>query len=118
VILNISGGGLVGMGFPLTRQLNGVWASRTCGQWISSGVLGAKRKGVDAATAARLDGYMQRDRAMLIEDIRSKKPDIILVDRIRYDWYQWAQSHAALARELENYRTLKEVDSVLILRRK
>lgn len=117
-ILNISGGGLVGMGFPLTRQLDGTWVSRTCGQWISSGVLGAKRKGVDAATAARLDGYMARDRAMLVEDIRRGKPDIILVDRIRYDWHAWAQSDAALARELEAYRPLREVDGVLILRRK
>lgn len=118
VILNISGGGLVGMGFPLTRQLNGVWASRTCGQWISSGVLGAKLKGADAATAARLDSYMDRDRTMLIEDIWGKKPDIILVDRIRYDWFKWAQSDATLARELENYRKLEEIDGVLILRRK
>lgn len=117
-ILNISGGGLVGMGFPLTRKLNGTWASRTCGQWISSGVLAAKRKGVDAATAARLDGYMERDRSMLIEDIRSKKPDIILVDRIRYDWFEWAQSDAALSRELDNYQKLEEVEGVLILRRK
>lgn len=117
-ILNISGGGLVGMGFPLTRQLNGTWVSRTCGQWISSGVLGAKRKGVDPATAARLDGYMARDLAMLVEDIRRGKPDIILVDRIRYDWYKWAQSDAALARELESYRPLDEVEGVLILRRK
>ena len=118
VILNISGGGLVGMGFPLTRQMNGVWASRTCGQWISSGVLGAKLKGVDAATGARLDGYMARDRTMLIEDIRRAQPDVILVDRIRYDWFKWAQSDVALSRELENYRTLTEVEGVLILRRK
>ena len=54
---------------------------------------------------------------MLIEDIRRAKPDIILVDRIHYDWHKWAQSDARLARELENYRTLDQVDGVLILRR-
>lgn len=118
VMLNISGGGLVAMGFPLTRQLNGTWASRTCGQWISAGVLFAKSVGVDAQTSAQLDRYMRRDRTMLLEDIRRTKPDIILADRERYDWYKWALGDEALARELENYRPLEQVNGVLILRRK
>jgi hypothetical protein len=55
---------------------------------------------------------------MLIEDIRRAKPDIILVDRIRFDWHEWAQSDATLSRELGNYRRLDEINDVLILRRK
>src|SRR4029079_8472189 len=47
-ILNISGGGLEGMGFPLTRQLHGTWVGRTCGQWISAGAMAEKVKGADA----------------------------------------------------------------------
>jgi hypothetical protein len=118
VILNISGGGLVSMGFPLTRQLNGTWASRTCGQWISAGVLIAKSRGVDAETSALLDRHMERDRVMLLEDIRRMKPDIILADREKYDWYEWALSDERLAAELQNYRPLEQVNGVLILRRK
>jgi hypothetical protein len=118
VMLNISGGGLVAMGFPLTRQVNGTWASRTCGQWISAGVLFAKSVGVDPQTSAQLDRYMEFDRTMLLEDIRRAKPDIILADRERYDWYKWALEDARLARELENYRPLEQVNGVLILRRK
>ena len=117
-ILNISGGGLVGMGFPLTRQLEGTWVGRTCGQWISAGVLAAKMRGVDAETKAKLDRYMALDLKILVEDIRNGKPDIILADRNHYDWYKWAQRDAVLAHELENYRPLAEVESVLILRRK
>jgi hypothetical protein len=118
VMLNISGGGLVSMGFPLTRQLNGTWASRTCGQWISAGVLIAKSRGVDAETSALLDRHMERDRVMLLEDIRRTKPDIILADREKYDWYEWALSDERLAAELQNYRPLEQVNGVLILRRK
>lgn len=119
-VLNISGFGLVSVGFPLTRQLGGTWVGRTCGQWVTVGAQHAKRKTTDAETTARLDRYIERDRTMLIEDIRRAKPDIILVDRIHpeSDSYEWARKHADLSRELDNYRPLDEINGVLILRRK
>jgi hypothetical protein len=116
-ILNISGGGVEGMGFPLTRQLGGTWVGRTCGQWISAGAMVEKMEGVDAATAAILDRYIARDRAALTEDIARNKPDIILVDRIHHDWLKWAQADAALARELTGYHELLSAHGILVLRR-
>jgi hypothetical protein len=59
-----------------------------------------------------------RDRAMLLEDIRNEKPGIILVDRIGFDWLKWAQADAEIAHELEKYRSLDQINGVLILRRK
>jgi hypothetical protein len=117
-ILNIAGVGLVDVGFPLTRQLHGTWVGRTCGQWITAGAVAEKTNSADPETIARLDRYMTRDRDGLIEDIARKKPDIILVDRIRNDWLKWAKSSPALMRELAHYRELVDERGVLVLRRK
>ncbi|HVT56016.1 MAG TPA: hypothetical protein VHD34_08210, partial [Xanthobacteraceae bacterium] len=116
-ILNIAGVGLVHVGFPLTRQLHGTWVGRTCGQWITAGATYEKMQGADAERSALLDRYIERDRNGLIEDIAQKKPDIILIDRIRYDWLQWAKASPELAKELAHYRELTEKHGVLVLRR-
>jgi hypothetical protein len=116
-VLNISGGGTTGMGFPLTRQVGGTWVGRTCGQWISVGALTAKNKGVDRETAAVLDRYIALDRAWLREDIANNKPDIILADRIRFDWLKWAEADPALADELKHYRELASDQGIHVLRR-
>jgi hypothetical protein len=116
-VLNISGGGVEGMGFPLTRQLGGTWVGHTCGQWITAGAMAEKMEGANAATAAILDRYIARDRTVLTEDIERNKPDIILVDRIHYDWLKWAQTDPALARELTGYHELVSAHGILVLRR-
>lgn len=117
-VLNIAGVGLVDVGFPLTRQLHGTWVGRTCGQWISAGAMIEKMQSADPERSALLDRYIERDRNGLIEDIARKKPDIILVDRIRYDWLKWAQASPVLAKELAHYRELMQDKGVLVLRRK
>lgn len=108
----------IAIGHPLTRALGGTWVSRVSGQWIVTGAKILKLEETDAALRACYDALEAQDRTMLIEDIRRAKPDIILVDRIRFDWHEWAKSDAALSRELENYRPLDEISGVLILRRK
>jgi hypothetical protein len=114
-ILSISSD--IAVGHPLTRQLGGNWVGRVCSQWIAAGALILKLETPDLASRAKLDGYESRDRKMLIEDIRRAKPDIILVDRIRFDWLAWAKADPALASELSNYRALDTINDVLILRR-
>jgi hypothetical protein len=114
-ILSISSD--IAVGHPLTRHIGGNWVGRVCSQWISAGALILKLETNDPATRAKLDAYEARDRAMLIEDIRIAKPDIILVDRIRFDWLAWAKADPALAKELGNYRALDTINDVLILRR-
>jgi hypothetical protein len=114
-ILSISAD--IAVGHPLTRQIGGNWVGRVCSQWIAAGALILKLETGDPAARAKLDTYEARDRAMLIEDIRRAKPDIILVDRIRFDWLAWAKADPALAKELTNYRALDTINDVLILRR-
>jgi hypothetical protein len=108
----------IAVGHPLTRALNGTWVGRVCGQWIATGAKILKLEEKNEALRRRYDELEAYDRNMLIEDIRRAKPDIILVDRIRFDWYEWAKSDAGLLRELENYRPLEQINDVLILRRK
>lgn len=108
----------IAVGHPLTRELKGKWVGRVCSQWIAAGSLILQLQTNDAAEIARLKSFEAQDRAMLVEDISRERPDIILVDRIRFDWLKWANADAALARELANYRELATVDDILILRRK
>lgn len=108
----------LGVGHPLTRQVDGVWSSRVCGLWMTAAAIVLKNTGAKGETLALAQHYAARDRAMLLEDIRNEKPDIILVDRIGFDWRKWAMADAEIAHELENYRSLDEINNVLILRRK
>ncbi len=108
----------IAVGHPLTRALGGTWVSRVSGQWIVTGAKILKLEETDPARRARYDALEAQDRNMLIEDIRGHRPDIVLIDRIRFDWHAWANSDAALSRELESYRPLDEINGVLILRRK
>ncbi len=108
----------IAVGHPLARQVGGTWVGRVCSQWIAAGALALKLDTQDPAARAKLDAYEMRDRAMLLEDIRNEKPGIILVDRIGFDWLKWAQADAEIAHELEKYRSLDQINGVLILRRK
>lgn len=108
----------IAVGHPLTRALNGKWVGRVCSQWIAAGSLILQLQTNDAAEITRLKSFEARDRAMLVEDIARERPDIILVDRIRFDWLKWANADAALANELAKYRELAIIDDILILRRK
>jgi hypothetical protein len=108
----------IAVGHPLTRALDGTWVGRGSGQWIATGAKILKLDATDGTLRRRYDELEAYDRNILIEDIRRAKPDIILVDRIRFDWYEWAKGDAPLLRELENYRTLEQINGVLILRRK
>lgn len=108
----------IAIGHPLTRAVNGTWVGRVCSQWVTVGARLLKLETDDQAKRARYDALEAFDRDLLLEDIRRAKPDIILVDRIRFDWLKWAQDDARIARELENYRPLDTVNDVMILRRK
>lgn len=108
----------IAIGHPLTRALNGTWVSRVCSQWITAGARIMKLETADPAKHLRYDELEAFDRKLLIEDLRREKPEIVLVDRIRFDWYLWAKNDAALSRELEHYRSLDTINDVLILRRK
>lgn len=107
----------IAIGHPLTRQLRGRWVGRVCSQWIAVGARLLRNETQDQEVRARYDALEVQDRGILVEDIRKAKPDIILVDRIRFDWLAWAKADPVLAGELAKYRAVATINDVMILRR-
>jgi hypothetical protein len=108
----------IALGHPLVRQVDGLWVGRVCSNWISAGVLLRRKFQVlDPATSALLDRYEALDRAMLAEDIRRGRPDIILVEKVNFDWEAWARSDPALREQLKGYREAENFMGIAILRR-
>ena len=91
-------------GFPLVRQVDGVWVQRSQGLLLTAG---ARRlideRPDDAALAARLAPIIARDRDMLVEDIRRNRPDGILVDTVNRRFHRWATTDPAMAAALADY---------------
>jgi hypothetical protein len=108
----------VSVGHPLVRQVGGTWVNRVGSLWVTAGVrVRTRGEMLDADTAKRLAAYAERDRAALVEDIRQNRPDIVLIDRVGFDWEAWARADPALAEQLAAYRTAASPDRYVILRR-
>lgn len=108
----------IAVGHPLVRRLAGRWVGSACSLWTTAGVLQREwNERLDAPTRERLETYMARDRAILSEDIRREKPDIVLVDKIAFDWDAWARADVALSEALSPYSEAGRVGGLVILRR-
>jgi hypothetical protein len=106
------------IGHPLVRNLNGTWVSRQQGLWVREFVRRLRQNGsVDLETDARLDFYVTRERAALIEDFKKQPPDIVLVDNLSSDWGAWAQADAEISALLKPYALAQTVHGIDILRR-
>lgn len=105
-------------GFPLTRKVGGEWVGRGYGMWRAAGALVMKVKNPDPKKEPLYESYVEHDRLAVIADLKNQKPDIVIVERIRFDWLAWAKSDPRIARELENYRELIDVNNFVVLRRK
>jgi len=94
----------LGVGFPLVRQVDGVWVQRTQGMLLTSGArrLIGENPG-DSALAARLAPIIARDRDIVAEDIRRNRPDGILVNRVNLSFHRWAMTDPTLAAALGDY---------------
>ena len=94
----------LGIGFPLVRQVDGVWVQRTQGMLLTSGArrLIDENPG-DAALAARLAPIIARDRDIVAQDIRRNRPDGILVNTVNPRFHRWALSDPTLAAALADY---------------
>jgi hypothetical protein len=109
----------ISLGHPLVREVGGVWVGRVCSNWITNGVLLRRRsETLDAETAARLDAYEAFDRAILAEDIARSRPDVILVEKVYFDWDAWARSDPALREQLKGYREVDTLNGIVILQRR
>jgi hypothetical protein len=94
----------LGIGFPLVRQVDGVWVQRTQGMLLASGArrLIDENPG-DSALAARLAPIVARDRDIVAEDIRRGRPDGILVNTVNPRFHRWAMTDPTLAAAFADY---------------
>jgi hypothetical protein len=94
----------LGVGFPLVRNVGGVWVQRTQGLLMTAG---ARRlideNPDDHALAARLEPIIRRDRDMVAEDIERHRPDALLVSRHGARFNAWATSDPVLAAARADY---------------
>jgi hypothetical protein len=74
------------IGHPLVRHLGGRWVARVCSQWVTEGALLRQRQDLGEPIRSRLDGHIAKDLDRLAEDIRTGRPDIVL---IHLDWLDW-----------------------------
>jgi hypothetical protein len=95
----------LGIGFPLVREVGGVWAQRTQGMLLTAGArrLMAEHPG-DRALAERLAPIIARDRDMVVEDILRNRPDGVLVSDVGAGFHAWALSDPKIAQALADYR--------------
>lgn len=105
-------------GFPMVRTLQGTWVSRQEALWVREIVRRAQRdQAIDPETAARLQTYVARERAWLIEDFKKQPPDVVLIDNRDSDWGRWAAADPDLAVLLKAYTPVSTVEGVDILKR-
>jgi hypothetical protein len=104
----------IGLGHPLVRQAGGKWAQRVGSLWISDNAEWLLKTEKSPIAAARLEYFAARDHAMLREDIRREKPDIILLGM---DWETRVRSDPAFPGILSAYSEVSRKDGVIILGR-
>jgi hypothetical protein len=108
--------GEAALGHPLVRDVGGVWVSRQENLWLRAFTRITREKTVvDAATDARLNGYLALERQWLIEDFKKLPPDIILVDNLRDQWGDWVRADAELTEMFKPYALVRTVEGVDIL---
>ena len=94
------------------------WVGSSPILWISQGaIIRRDARGTDAETRARMDGWIARDRAMLAADIRKKHPDIILVDRARFDVDGLLAESPDLAGLIGQYRIVSKINGIDLMLR-
>jgi hypothetical protein len=111
----------VGLGHPLVRHIGGTWVgSSGAAQLLAGGaILRLNNAQPTQAEQAKLDSIIQFERRHLLADVRSGRPNVILVDTyllnsFPFDWLAWANSNPALQAELSRYREVEDVGRVRI----
>jgi len=104
----------IGLGHPLVRQVGGKWAQRVGSLWITDNAEWLLKTEKSPAAAARLERYAAGDGAMLREDIRRERPDIILLDM---DWEARVRADPVLSGLLSAYGEAGREKGIIILGR-
>jgi hypothetical protein len=98
-------------GPQLTRLIGGNWVGRVPNQFMS---MNARRilntTHYDATGRKQLEDYAAFDRAILVESIRTRRPDVILIESAGLK--RWALSDPAIAQALRSYREAAVINDV------
>ncbi|HLJ00843.1 MAG TPA: hypothetical protein VKT76_14090 [Bradyrhizobium sp.] len=106
------------IGHPMVRTLEGTWVSRQEAFWVREIIRRSRMDGtIDSQAAARLEGYVARERAGLIEDFRRQPPDVVLIDNQDSDFGSWAHADLELSALLSSYTVVRTIKGIDILRR-
>ncbi len=77
---------------PLTRDLGGRYVGTLFGQWMTAQAYLLRRGHPgDGEAAATADRYFALDHDYLARDLETRRPEVLLVDRIDFDWLAWAR---------------------------
>jgi hypothetical protein len=108
----------IAIGHPLVRAVGGTWVASVGSMWITGGALWRRAHGpLTPEESAALDRYVALDRAMLIDALRNRKPDVIVIQKEPADFDRWAREDAEIGALLEPYRQAATTPEVLVLRR-
>ena len=106
------------IGFPVVRQVNGVWVGRSNGLWFMDAAQSLLAQNPpDKDYSARLRTYVDLDARRLLEDVRAGRPDLILVDPEHQRTIR-ALRHPDVAAALEGYAPLDSVEGIWLWVRK
>ncbi len=77
--------------FPALRAVEGVWVGRSVGHWVPLFTAGlAARPGFDRSLLPAYRKAEENDRRQLVKEIADGKPDVIMIERLPFDYLAWA----------------------------
>lgn len=91
--------------FPAVRAVDGVWVSRSFSRWVpfhAAGLAGAKD--FDRLLLPAYRAAVENDRRGMAQDIIAGRPDILMIERLPFDFLGWAREDAETAALLTCYR--------------
>ena len=89
----------IAVGHPFVRQLGGRWVGRLPSTWISAN---AEALAGGSTMPDRLAQAVQLEKSVYTEDLRTSRPDFVLVDDV--DGRRWIDSFAPFRQALDPYR--------------
>jgi hypothetical protein len=108
----------ISVGHPLVRAVGGTWVAPEGSMWLLGGALWRRNHEVlTPQENAMLDRYAALDRAMLIDALRTRKPDLIVVQKAGTDWEAWARADAEINDLLKPYREAVTTPEMVVLQR-
>ena len=109
----------ISVGHPLVRMVGGTWAGSGPAQWLARAAEHRLSSDPDnAELRARMQAHVDRDRALVFDEMVRHRPDILIFDRRYTDWLAWARRFPPLAEAIRPYEFFEDVDGLEVWRRR